>query len=910
MKTKRILALALCVLLLAAFVPEITLAEPSEACPDCGQRNWQQTADSSTCTLAGEIEWTCRNCGYYTYTSAPAKGHSFTRWTQVKTPTCTETGLETARCNNGCGETSSRTIAALGHNFVNGVCTRCGVSQFTPTPKPTATPTPRPTAKPTATPTPKPTVTPTATPTATPTMEPAPMLGLTPLTAQNAGALLDQLRNIPTDSLNDGDLFITQHPQSGMVTYGGQYALIVTAEGGTGEYTYEWHRFVDVDSDMLVSPSNLSKFTEAVAFAKSSRYNSAKASLASEFRQAMEKLYGAEATVAKTSTYAYGGTMYNKGQKASKLNLSDQIISYEPLILPVSNPGTYYCIVRDSAGQEAVSDEATITYALYIAQQPKDVNLYQPANTKPKEHLISVTAAGGAAPYTYQWYFYTGDDGTIALEGATQSSVAAAEEGNYYCVVSDATGREMQSYTAAAYTVEFLNVWLTCSGDILPDLGETATLTAEIRTGVAPYHWEWSYDGEILDAGADENRVHTYTADKLGIYTFTVVDGFGQVQSTQVEVKYRQLKILKQPESGELSYDDHEYTLHVEMAEGTFPMKFQLYYGSQPMNNDPSSPYATVYSAGYYYFHIEDANGRWADSDVVYVYENGPRIVKQSEDQALTSLGGDGVLMYVVVEGGTEPYTYFWGDAAQGSMIQGKDFKYATTPGTYLCYVMDANGKSAPSVTFNVINNSTLPNITKQPKDVILPYSESNEYSTVLSCEADVREGEELFYQWQMKGSATGWIDCGIGQTLSLKKESFGTCYRCVVTNVFTGEYAISNEAVVDVELTFLHAEKTGKKTATFVFQVGTPLYRVFTFRWGWFNVTKWVTDGSVAVSYQTNKFAPVKDEGIKYTDYFNEQGQYVVECSGLNFDDWSYSVAVQTTSGRYAKSIVISDED
>ena len=50
--------------------------------------------------------------------------HVFGEWTTVKAAACTEEGAEERVCE--CGEKETRTIAALGHNYENGVCTRCG----------------------------------------------------------------------------------------------------------------------------------------------------------------------------------------------------------------------------------------------------------------------------------------------------------------------------------------------------------------------------------------------------------------------------------------------------------------------------------------------------------------------------------------------------------------------------------------------------------------------------------------------------------------------------------------------------------------------------------------------------------------------------------------------------------------
>ena len=45
----------------------------------------------------------------------------------TKAATCTETGTKTRTCTK-CGKVETVTIQALGHNLVNGVCTRCGVN--------------------------------------------------------------------------------------------------------------------------------------------------------------------------------------------------------------------------------------------------------------------------------------------------------------------------------------------------------------------------------------------------------------------------------------------------------------------------------------------------------------------------------------------------------------------------------------------------------------------------------------------------------------------------------------------------------------------------------------------------------------------------------------------------------------
>ena len=53
--------------------------------------------------------------------------HNWGEWQTVTPATCTETGTKTRTCTK-CGKVETVTIQALGHNLINGVCTRCGVN--------------------------------------------------------------------------------------------------------------------------------------------------------------------------------------------------------------------------------------------------------------------------------------------------------------------------------------------------------------------------------------------------------------------------------------------------------------------------------------------------------------------------------------------------------------------------------------------------------------------------------------------------------------------------------------------------------------------------------------------------------------------------------------------------------------
>ena len=77
-----------------------------------------------TCEKAGEEQRTCSRCDYAETRTVNAAGHDYEQ--TVTEPTCTEDGYTTYVCSV-CGDTfTDNHRGALGHDFENGICIRCG----------------------------------------------------------------------------------------------------------------------------------------------------------------------------------------------------------------------------------------------------------------------------------------------------------------------------------------------------------------------------------------------------------------------------------------------------------------------------------------------------------------------------------------------------------------------------------------------------------------------------------------------------------------------------------------------------------------------------------------------------------------------------------------------------------------
>jgi len=79
-------------------------------------------------TEKGEKTFTCTRCGATQKEDVPELPHTHRYTDTVTAPTCTEKGYTTHTC--ACGDTYKDSyVNALGHNYVGGVCSRCGAKQ-------------------------------------------------------------------------------------------------------------------------------------------------------------------------------------------------------------------------------------------------------------------------------------------------------------------------------------------------------------------------------------------------------------------------------------------------------------------------------------------------------------------------------------------------------------------------------------------------------------------------------------------------------------------------------------------------------------------------------------------------------------------------------------------------------------
>lgn len=94
----------------------------------CEHENTIDTVENATCTSAGSITTNCADCGeMLNFEIINATGHNYKGEITVNA-SCTENGTYTYTCAN-CYDSYNEAIKATGHNYVDKMCSKCGIEQ-------------------------------------------------------------------------------------------------------------------------------------------------------------------------------------------------------------------------------------------------------------------------------------------------------------------------------------------------------------------------------------------------------------------------------------------------------------------------------------------------------------------------------------------------------------------------------------------------------------------------------------------------------------------------------------------------------------------------------------------------------------------------------------------------------------
>ncbi len=150
------------------------------------------------------------------------------------------------------------------------------------------------------------------------------------------------------------------------------------------------------------------------------------------------------------------------------------------------------------------------------------------------EASFEVTVDGGTSPYSFDWFF--GDGETLAEEDIFAMPHLTTHiypgQGTYAWSLSVTDSGDPMAEGMAEGTID-IGPTVSLSSDTFPPIymlegGQaTATFSAEVSGGQAPYAYEWTFDG-AADLAVDEASASaTYTAAGKYLATVTVTDDCG-----------------------------------------------------------------------------------------------------------------------------------------------------------------------------------------------------------------------------------------------------------------------------------------------------------------------------------------------------------------------------------------------
>ncbi len=432
----------------------------------------------------------------------------------------------------------------------------------------------------------------------------------------------------------------------------------VNVNGGTGPFTYSWSPAggTGTTANNLIAGTYTVSVTDANGCASTQTVTITEPSAMSLVTNSIATSCGASngsATVnvsGGTGTYTYvwspGG-----GNGSTANNLSG---------------GAYTVTVTDGNGciSNAGVTVANNGGATTAIQSSTNVNCNGGNNGS-----ATVSAAGGATPYTYSW----------SPSGGTNATANGLTAGNYTVTVTDATGcisaANVTITQPAAITASTTSTSATCGSS-----NGSASVNANGGTGVLTYIWSPS-------GGTNA------TANNLGVgsYTVTITDAGGcSITATAAVSNVGGPTITASVGTNVSCNGGNNGTASVNVSGGTGPFT----YAWSPSGGTGTN--ATNLPAGTYTVSVADANG-CASTQSINITQ--PAAINLSTSSVATSCGSANGSAAVVASGGTGSFTYSWAPSGGTSANAGN-----LIAGSYTVTVTDGNG-CASNASVVVANN-------------------------------------------------------------------------------------------------------------------------------------------------------------------------------------------------------------
>lgn len=462
--------------------------------------------------------------------------------------------------------------------------------------------------------------------------------------------------------------------------------------------------------------------------------------------------------------------------------------------LQPADAGLYSCTISGDCGGPVSSTQATLTVneAVVITAQPVSVTACTGDNVS---FSASATPLSGL---NYQWYFDP-EGGAVAFAafGAPGKSlpitgVAPANEGDYYCMISNACGEVQITNTVTLNIPAQTAITLNPAGDVVcagSNLNLSVTATGENLT----YQWFRDADPALTDNAVVHNSTTAnisftgLTTAYTGNYRVKVTGTCGEVTSSpDAVISVRQpISITSQPVNRTICAGS-DVTFSVVATGDDLTYQWQYNNVNIPSADDPDYTItgATAINAGAYRCIVSSSECGSLASTSATLTVNPLTAITTQPVPAKNACIGTNVSFSVVATG--IGLTYQWhkngvsmaGYTAATLNLVNVD---ASSAGSYTCYVTGSCGPvqiSSPGV----LTIDIPPVISDHPVSASVCLGSTQELNVVLSA------GTNSSYQWYFDNDLDGAfipVPGATSQILSINPFDAATAgdYYCRITN-------------------------------------------------------------------------------------------------------------------------------
>ena len=294
---------------------------------------------------------------------------------------------------------------------------------------------------------------------------------------------------------------------------------------------------------------------------------------------------------------------------------------------------------------------------------------------------VSVTIAGGTAPYTLSWTVDTSPGNhtqTVAAAGTVL--ITGLPLGTYYFTVTDAAGNTgtCSDYVSqpVAYRTTFTTVGVGCSGSV------TGSITMSVGGATPPFTYLWSN-------GATTRNLTGLTA---GTYTVTITDAHGCMTTASATVPAATTITALASKTDVACGGGSTGSITLAVSGGTAPYAYLWSNGATTQN-------LSGIPAGTYSVTVTDAGGCTGTGTATLL---APAVLRANVAVTRPScFGGATGGAAAAPSGGTAPYSYLWSNGATTAALNN------VAGGTYSVIITDAHGCTATG-TANITESTQL----------------------------------------------------------------------------------------------------------------------------------------------------------------------------------------------------------